>query len=167
MRGWILSVFFVISSAAAADVSVGTAAPELDVARNEAGQPVTLASLRPRWVVMTIGASWCKPCAAELPALDALASKLKRSDLQFIALNLDNDSKKGRAFFDKLKIRQLLRVYLPASQSKTADALETGTFPSTFVIDPTGVIRHVHLGYRKGDDALLAGTLARLLPTTP
>jgi peroxiredoxin len=35
--------------------------------------------------------------------------------------------------------------------------------PSTFVIDPKGIVRYIHLGYDKGDEAELSKAVADLI----
>lgn len=150
-----------LASPAFADVSVGDRAPELDIAKNEAGKAFKIKAYKGKWLLLTLGASWCKPCAKELPAWDKLAPKFK-DKVTFVAVNIDNDSAKGKKFFSKLKIKNLMKVYLPADAASGDDAYATGTFPSTFVIDPSGILRIVHKGFASGDDGDLAKQLDEL-----
>ena len=157
-----LAVTLAIATPAAADIAVGDRAPELDVAKTEAGKAFKLKQYKGQWVFITVGASWCKPCAKELPAWDKLAPKYK-DRITMVAVNIDNDPKAGKKFFQKLKVKNLMKIYLPAESSAGDDAYETGTFPSTFVIDPKGIVRHVHKGFSSGDEAGMVKTLEGLL----
>jgi peroxiredoxin len=162
IRMLVAAVVVGLASPALADVNVGDRAPELDIARTEAGKAFKLKSYKGKWLFVTFGGSWCKPCAKELPAWDKLAPKYK-ARIKMIAVNIDNDSATGKKFNDKLKLKNLTRVYLPADKASGDDNYETGTFPSTFVIDPKGIVRHVHKGYASGDDGDMAGKLDELL----
>jgi peroxiredoxin len=162
MRILVTALVLALASPAVADVGVGDRAPELDVAKTEAGKAFKLKQYKGRWLLVTFGGSWCKPCAKELPAWDKMAPKYK-DRITMIAVNIDNDVKKGKSFNQKLKIKNLFKVYLPADSSAGDDQYETGTFPSTFVIDPNGIVRHVHKGYSSGDDGEMAKTLDGLL----
>lgn len=154
-----------VAAAAGGGAEVGSRAPEFDngavTAKNK---PFRLKSLRGQWVVVTFGASWCKPCKAELPAWDKLA-KQYAGKVTFVAVNIDNDRKRGEKFVEKLKLRNMVIVYSPEESTSTADNYVGGDdpkFPTTFVIDPKGVIRHVHPTYTKGDEKKLAAKLDEL-----
>jgi peroxiredoxin len=145
-----------------ADIAVGDRAPELDIAKTEAGKPFKLKGVRGQWLLLTFGASWCQPCKAELPAWDGLA-KAFAGKVTFVAINIDNEVAKGKKFNDKLGLKHMLRLYLPAENAAADDLYATGTFPSTFIIDPRGVIRDIHKGYASGDAREVKKTLDLLL----
>jgi len=56
-----------------------------------------------------------------------------------------------------------VRVYLPQDKATADEQYDTGTFPSTFVVDPKGVIRYIHTGYEAGDEGKLKEHLLALL----
>jgi thiol-disulfide isomerase/thioredoxin len=157
---------FLGGTAWADGVSVGSRAPELDAkVQDGKGKKFRLKALRGGWVVVTFGASWCKPCKAELPAWDKLAPSYA-GRVTFVAVNIDNDRKKGEKFVKKLKIRNLRVVYSPENKTTSADSYVGGEdpkFPTTFVIDPKGVVRHVQKEYHPGDSDVLARKLDELL----
>ena len=70
-----LAVLAVVQARAGADLRPpreAVAAPAFTLLDLQ-GRPVSLASLRGRPVLVNFFASWCPPCRAELPALQALA----------------------------------------------------------------------------------------------
>lgn len=152
--------------AAAEGTGVGSRAPELDTkTKTLKGKKFRLKSLRGGWVLITFGASWCKPCKDELPAWDKLA-KSYQGKVTFVAVNIDNDRKKADLFLKKMKIKNMTVVFSPEKNTTSADSYVGGDdpkFPTTFVIDPKGVIRHVHREYHKGDSSKLAKKLDELL----
>lgn len=145
---------------AAADVGEGDRAPEPKGAKDGAGKDWTLASLRGGWVVITFGGSWCKPCKKELPAWDRLAGKWA-GKVTFVAINLDHDIAKGKKFMDGLKVKNMVRVYAPEDKAPAADIYAPPSQPTSYVIDPRGIVRKLHTSYYSGDegkmDKLLAG----------
>jgi thiol-disulfide isomerase/thioredoxin len=168
-RAAILALAFLMGGAPAAmadGTGAGSRAPEFDTsAKTSKGKKFRLKKLRGTWVAVTFGASWCKPCKDELPAWDKLAAGYK-GQVTFVAVNIDNDKKKGEKFIKKMKLRNLTVVYSPESKTTTADSYVGGDdpkFPTTFLIDPNGVIRHVHREYHKGDAKKLGAKLDDLL----
>src|SRR5258706_15371472 len=95
------------SSSARADVlKVGDRLAELDVATDAAGKPVKLKAFKGKWVVVTIGADWCKPCAKELPTWDKLAGELK-GKVVCVAIDIDDEVAVGKRFRDKLRHKDI------------------------------------------------------------
>jgi thiol-disulfide isomerase/thioredoxin len=136
---------------ARADVlKVGDRLAELDVATDASGKPVKLKAWKGKWLVVTVGADWCKPCAKELPTWDKLAGELK-GKVVFVAIDIDDELEVGKKFHDKLKLKNMERVYLPAEKSGVAGNYGSATMPSTFVADPKGVVRLVQAGFEAGD----------------
>jgi thiol-disulfide isomerase/thioredoxin len=154
MRALIVAVvvgFGTASGIAHADVlKVGDRLAELDVATDTSGKPIKLKSFKGKWLVVTVGADWCKPCAKELPTWDKLAGALKDKAV-FVAVDIDDDIAVGKKFHDKLKLRNMVRVYLPSEKSGVAGSYGSDHMPSTFVADANGVIRLVREGFEAGD----------------
>jgi len=161
--GILVAVALVLAAAPArAEVKEGHRAPELENAAEASGKKFRLRAYKGNWVALTFGGSWCKPCKKELPAWDKLAVRF-RGRLAFVAVNIDNDTAKGKKFLDQLKVRYMLRVYMPEERTSSVDTYDPGTFPSTFVIDPNGVVRLVHKGYESGDEDRVAKRLDALV----
>lgn len=155
MRALIAGCFALAAATAAtparADVlKIGDRLAELDVATDAAGKPVKLKSFKGKWVVLTVGADWCKPCAKELPVWDKLAGELK-AKVVFVAVDIDDEIDVGKKFHDKLKLKNMVRVYLPSEKSSVAGSYGSDHMPSTFVADGQGVVRLVREGFETGD----------------
>jgi thiol-disulfide isomerase/thioredoxin len=139
-----------VTTARADVLKVGDRLAELDVATDAAGKPVKLKSWKGKWVVLTVGADWCKPCAKELPVWDKLAGELK-GKVVFFAVDIDDEIDVGKKFHDKLKLQNMVRVYLPSEKSSVAGSYGSDHMPSTFVGDSQGVVRLVREGFETGD----------------
>jgi thiol-disulfide isomerase/thioredoxin len=153
------------SVAYAGQAKVGSRASEFDSAAKDAkGKKFKLKAYRGKWVAVTFGGSWCKPCKKELPNWDKVAKEYA-GRLTFIAVNIDDEIANGKKFMAGLKVKHMKVVYSPQETTDTASYYDPDTFPTTFIIDPKGVIRAVHEGYRDGDVAKLKKTLDKLLPS--
>lgn len=53
------------------------------------GKPLSLSDFRGRTVLLNLWATWCVPCRAEMPALDALQEKLGGENFEVVAVNID------------------------------------------------------------------------------
>lgn len=135
---------------ASADVlKVGDRLAELDSATDARGKGFKLKAYRDKWVVVTVGASWCKPCAKELPTWDKLAGELS-GKVTFIAIDIDEDVAAGKKFHQKLKLKNMTLVYMPPNAGAAA-SYGSDTMPTTFVADGKGVVRLVRKGFEEGD----------------
>ena len=147
----IVFVLGALARPAHADVlKVGDRLAELDVATDASGKPVKLKSWKGKWVVITVGADWCKPCAKELPTWDKLAGELK-GKVVFVAVDIDDEIDTGKRFHDKLKLHNMVRAYMPSEKSGVAASYGSDHMPSTFVGDPQGVVKLVREGFEAGD----------------
>ncbi len=144
-----------------ADAEVGDRASEFVNAKDERGRRVKLRSYRNKIVVVTFGASWCKPCKKELPAWESLAKRYQNKNVVFLAFNIDQDLGKGKEFMKKASLSAMRAVY--EQDGSTVQSYSPPTMPSTYVIDKRGIIRHLHAGYRSGDEKKLAAELDQLL----
>lgn len=106
--------------------------------------------------LLNIWASWCLPCIAEAPQLEAL--KARGVDIIGIAIR---DKPDDVAAF-------LARHGNPYSRigsdpiSEVQLAIGSSGVPETFVIDARGVIRYQHIGdIREGDVAVLLAELEK------
>ena len=153
-------VTFLAAAPAFAEVKKGDHFVELD-AKAANGKHFRLKDMAGKWVLYTFGASWCQPCHKELPAWDKIAPKFQGKVL-FVAVNINNKMEEGKQFLDSLKLKHIFPVFLPDEDSPAMKAYDPDKMPSTFVIDPTGVVRLVQYGYHKGDEDKLVQTLGDL-----
>ena len=89
--------------------------------------------------VVDFWATWCSPCLAAMPRLDALARA--HPELVVLAVNLD-DPVAARALFDERRYT----MTLVSDDNLTSERYGVSTIPHTVVIDRTGVVRLVARG---------------------
>ncbi|MBX3028035.1 TlpA family protein disulfide reductase [bacterium] len=105
------------------------------------GTPVRLSDLRGRIVFLNLWATWCPPCRAEMPSMQALYDRLKGPDFAMIAVAEDTNAADVAAFVAELGLT--FPVLLDRDNRLPGRFGVTG-YPETFVIDRDGrVIKHV------------------------
>jgi thiol-disulfide isomerase/thioredoxin len=106
-----------------------------------AGAPVTLDHWRGRTVLLNLWATWCVPCRKEMPALDALQSRLGGPGFQVVAVNIDTrDPGKPKAFLQEIGVHRL-GYFADPSAEVFQDLKSIGRafgMPTTVLIDPHG-----------------------------
>jgi len=142
-----LAILFLMAMAgpAHADLKVGDRMKELDIAVDASDKPFKLKAVS-GWRFVSANAAWCEPCKKELPQWDKLQAALG-GKITFVALSLDNDVKDGKAFHRKLKLQHMKLAYMPEEKSAVAASYGASTMPTSYVIDPEGVIKYVHKGF--------------------
>jgi len=145
-------------------LETGATAPDF-VSNDPSSQPVRLASLKGKVVVLDFWATWCGPCQKSLPHTQAVAKKFKDQGLVVLACCTSDT----RAKFDE---------WVKTSQATypdikfTCDPCERGSanyddraskklygvagIPTQFIIGRDGKIAGVLVGYSDGDVRLEA-----------
>ena len=147
-----------------ASPTVGQPAPALRVTDLN-GQPFDLSALRGKVVVVNFWATWCPPCRAEMPALNAVYRQYHDKGVEVIALSAE----RSRARSDVRKAMQ--KFVFPAAMLCDAKANGFGDpdgLPDTYVIDAQGVLRAKFLiGKPQITEKSLSDALIPLLPPEP
>ncbi|AWC22283.1 Cytochrome c biogenesis protein TlpA [Aminobacter sp. MSH1] len=72
------------------------------------GKPMTVADHSGRTLLINLWATWCAPCRAEMPALDALEREMGSENFEVVAVNVDTgDDTKPKNFLDEIGITSL------------------------------------------------------------
>jgi thiol-disulfide isomerase/thioredoxin len=107
------------------------------------GRTTALADLRGKTVVLNFWATWCDPCREELPLLEGIARTYADS-LTVIAVETGEPAEEVLAFTDALGLKWIRVLTDPAG--RTGDLYLVRGLPTTFFIDPTGMIRRIRIG---------------------
>lgn len=112
-------------------------APELTLIDVQ-GRTVSLADYRGQWVMVNNWATWCPPCRAEMPELNAYYEAHK--DEGFVLIGISSGDTQAQ-------IEEFIQEYglnFPMWQDPTSASLrafQMDYLPSSFVIDPSGTVR--------------------------
>ena len=113
-------------------------------------------------IIIDFWATWCKPCIAELEAInDEYADWQKETGVKIIAVSVDDarTTSKVQSF-----IRQRgwsYDVYLDQNQD-FQHAMQVPNCPCTFIIDGSGKIAYIHNSYMEGDEKKLHEELVKI-----
>jgi thiol-disulfide isomerase/thioredoxin len=116
---------------------IGRPAPPFTL-RTLEGKTVTLDSFRGKTLVLNVWATWCPPCREEMPDLIKSYAPLHKSGVEFLGVDTTEEAPIVRAY--------AVAKGLPYPQAVVgAKAFQTAYdiqyFPTTFVIDPQGILR--------------------------
>ena len=116
--------------------SIGSEAPDFALADLD-GNPVRLADLRGRPVIVNFWASWCGPCVDEFPVLQAAVDQHAGDGLAVVGVVFRDNSEAARAFMARMG------AAWPAAMDPGEDIAERyGIFgpPESFFIDADGIV---------------------------
>jgi thiol-disulfide isomerase/thioredoxin len=124
------------------------------------GNPFDLAAHRGQWVFVHFWASWCGPCKREMPAIQRMAEKL--GDVPLV-LAIINTAESEDTVFNFLGIHAPDLTPLMDRDGLATEAWQPRGLPSTYLVDPQGMIRYQALGGRPWDEGAYLDFLRRLV----
>ena len=132
---------------------------ELPLIANGEGT-VTNSTYLGRVTYVDFWASWCGPCRLSLPALNRLSKEFDAADFGVVAISVDYVDEDALDFLERYP------VDYPVAIDKTGNSgrdFAVAGMPSGYLIGRDGLIRQVHVGFRKGDEALLREQIQLLI----
>jgi len=139
----------------------GGATPVLAL-KDPAGKAHDLAAYRGKVVLVNFWATWCAPCRAELPSMQALREQLADKGFEVLTVNLMESEEKIAAF------QESELIDLPVLMDRDGAAAKrwkVGMLPKSFVIDRQGAIRYQLLGEANWTGPDIAPAIERLIGT--
>ena len=122
--------------------TVGEVAPDF-AATTIDGTPVRLSDFKGKAVWLTFGATWCQPCRAENPDIQASYDKFKGNGVVVLAVYITEDAGTVRDYATRVGL-----TYLKVADPDTRIASEYRILgiPSHFFIDRSGVLHAIKVG---------------------
>jgi thiol-disulfide isomerase/thioredoxin len=107
------------------------------------GKAITLADRQGKTLLVNLWATWCAPCRAEMPALDALQQAKGGAGFEVVAINVDTgDDIKPKKFLAETGVKSLA-YYRDASMGAFNLLKERGLalgLPLSLLVDPQGCL---------------------------
>ena len=135
----------------------------LTAAAADATDPLDLASLRGKVVLVDFWASWCVPCRHSFPWLNEMQARYASRGLVVIGVNVDRERADAERFLHEVPA-QFRIVYDPAGSLATRYDLPG--MPMSYVIGPNGEVVGRHVGFRSALRAEREAELQKLLEAT-
>lgn len=118
------------------------------------GSTIDIADYLGKVVVLNVWASWCAPCRAEAPGLQAASQELADRGVQFVGLNTRDSSASADGFVKSFGVTYPSIVDQDGRlQLRFGDSLPPQAIPSTVVIDSQGRVAARALG-KVSEDSL-------------
>jgi cytochrome c biogenesis protein CcmG/thiol:disulfide interchange protein DsbE len=144
-------------------LSLALACLALTAAAGDAGDPLDLAQLRGKVVLVDFWASWCEPCRHSFPWLNEMQAKYADRGLVVIGVNVDRERGDADRFLRDAPA-QFRVVYDPAGT--LASRYDLPGMPVSYIIGPNGDVVGRHIGFRNALRAEREAELQKLLETS-
>ncbi len=119
---------------------VGSAAPNFSLS-DTGGKGVSLSSFRGHPVIVNFWATWCPPCRAEMPAINAVA----KANPNVVVLAVD--MLEGPALV-QMYLKDIPLGFAPLldPEGRVGGLYKVSSLPSSFFVGPDGTIRAINVG---------------------
>ncbi|VAX30958.1 Thiol:disulfide oxidoreductase related to ResA [hydrothermal vent metagenome] len=130
-------------------IQVGFLAPEFKL-KTLGGVEAALSDYRGKIVLVNFWATWCGPCKAEMPSMEALYKSYPREDFEILAISIDIDP--------NAPVEQFIADFgftfpvLLDDTFEVNDQYQVRVVPTSVVVNRLGVITHRLLGAKDWND---------------
>jgi peroxiredoxin len=139
-------------------INVGNRARDFTL-EDLAGDKVSLSDYRGDVVLINFWATWCPPCRAEIPDLEAAYRTWGGNGLVVLGLSTDESREQVQAFVDEFGVTYPV---LLDSEAKIMQTYRARGLPTSVLVDRDGVIQVRHIGYLAAEQ--LNDYLAQVMP---
>ncbi len=134
-------------------------APDFALPARDGGE-VRLSELKGQVVMINFWATWCGPCRQEMPLLQQIHAKYEPLGFTMLGVNVEPDSAAAQTW---LKGMPVSFPILFDRKSQVSSSFGVEAMPSSVLIDREGHVRHVHRGYKPGDEAVYTDLIRGLV----
>jgi cytochrome c biogenesis protein CcmG/thiol:disulfide interchange protein DsbE len=123
---------------------VGFAAPSFTLTELN-GQKVNLSDFQGKIVIINFWASWCRPCRAEMPALQQAYTSYQDKGLVLLAINASNQDTPGAMQTFLGSFEHSFTIPLD-SNGEVTRLYRVNSLPTTFFVGQDGRVRDLVIG---------------------
>ena len=116
--------------------------PEFEVSDLD-GNPISLADLQGKVVLVNNWATWCPPCRAEMPELEAYYQAHKGDGFVLVGINSGDKQSQVVEFIREYEIS--FPMWLDPT-GLALHAFKNNALPSSYLVDESGTVRRVWTG---------------------
>ena len=143
----------------AARAAAPAAAPDFSLPARDGGA-VRLSELRGQVVMINFWATWCGPCRQEMPLLEQIHAKYEPLGFTLLGVNVEPDSAPAQEWLKGVPVSFPI---LFDRENTVSAQFGVEAMPSSVLIDREGRVRHVHRGYKPGDESTYADLIRSLV----
>jgi peroxiredoxin len=144
---------------------VGQTAPDLGAESVTGKGPTSIKDAKGKVLIVDFWATFCGPCKKSFPKYQELVDQFG-GDLAVVGVSVDDPDgvkKDDLVKFAKDNGAKFAIVWDKDHSAAQKYDLASLTMPSCFVVDKTGTVRHVHRGFKVGEETSLADEVKALL----
>ena len=142
-----LAIVLALGIAESPPPGLGDRAPSLALGMLD-GHPLPRADLRGETTIVDFFATWCGPCHEALSDLASVEARLS-SPVRLVVVSVGEDATLVSRYLEQHPLPAGAELALDPS-AKVAHAWGQDRFPTTFVVDGDGIIRHINRGWGRG-----------------
>jgi len=143
---------------------VGQPAPEFTAEAVAGDGPKSLKEAAGKVVILDFWATFCDPCKKSFPAYQKIVDD---NGGQVVVIGVSVDEPDNATKDQLIEFAKQTGAKFPIVWDKAGairgKLYEVPKMPTSYVIDKTGVVRHMHAGYEEGEDAKVAAEVKELL----
>jgi len=126
-----------------------------------AGNQQTLSEQRGKVVLVNFWATWCSPCLIEMPDMQRLMAAMVNRPFTILAVNVKESGAKVWRFKNLLGVNF---TTLLDSTGAVARDWDVQVYPTSFLVDPEGIIRYAAYGLVDWDAGEIKRVIEQMLP---
>jgi peroxiredoxin len=137
---------------------IGSAAPSFELPSPSGGK-VSLSDVSGKVAIIDFWASWCEPCKESFPHYQSMSQKFS-GELAVVGISEDDEADKIPPF------AKLTGVTFPLcwdDGKAMSEAYNPPTMPTSYIVDKSGIVRFVHVGFHSGDEAEIERNVQSLM----
>lgn len=125
-------------------LEAGKAAPNF-VLENMEGEKVSLSDYRGQRVIVNFWATWCPPCRKEIPAFIQV---YEEEDVEILAVNMTHSETASMEKIEEFVYEEFKMPFpvLLDKENKITTQYRVAAYPTTYMIDSEGIVRHMAMG---------------------
>jgi peroxiredoxin len=122
----------------------GAMAPDFSLPTLD-GDVIRLSDLRGKPVILNFWATWCPPCREEMPDLELIWQQYNQGDVMVLGIDQGEAPQVVEAFIQQT-VGTTFPILLDPRQAVGRDLYWVRSLPTTFFIDPDGIIQEIYVG---------------------
>ena len=129
-----------------ATAEIGRLAPDFTLIDLE-GNRVTLSDFRGKVVFINFWATWCPPCRAEMPEIEAVYQEYKNQDVVVIGVDIRENESEVRQCVEE---DDFSWIFVLDTTGAVSASYAITAIPTSFFLDEEGVIQSAQIGPMTG-----------------
>ncbi|QPK63972.1 TlpA family protein disulfide reductase [Methylomonas sp. LL1] len=155
-----LAFFLLLYGTSSFAVEENQPVPNCSASMADSSDTLNFDNYKGKVILVDFWATWCPPCKKSMPFLNALRNQHLKEGFEIVAINVDENSEDARQFLQSYPVDY--KIAFDAS-GNCPGVFDVKAMPSSYLIDRTGKVRLIHLGYRDEDQSAISERVTALL----